>query len=63
MKSKKRSDLENKRLAQLEKYEKKESSIILTKSNPNSNYSRFTENFNIKNEYIKTRIFKNTEVN
>jgi hypothetical protein len=62
MKTYKQHQYEKKRQDQLDKMEKRENSIMMTKSNINSTFSRFTDNLNNKIEYVKSRIYHQTEV-
>lgn len=62
MKSLKQSQVENKRQQVLDRFEKKENSVLLTKSNINSTFSRITDSFNSRLEYAKSRIYQQTEV-
>ena len=62
MKSYKQNQFYNKRLNTLERLEKKENSVMLTKSNINSTFSRLSDNFNTRIEYAKSRIYQQTEV-
>lgn len=57
MKLFKESQYETKREKQKEKLEKRENSVLLTKSLTNQSFSRYTDNFNYKN-----RIYQHTEV-
>ena len=62
MKDYKMHQKEAKRLTQIEKYEKKELNILLSKSNINTSFSKFSENFNLKIDNIKNRIDHKSEV-
>lgn len=62
MKSYKESQIETKRQQVLDRLEKREGSVLLTKSNINSTFSRLTDNFNSRLEYAKSRIYQQTEV-
>lgn len=62
MKSYKQNNYENKRLETLERLEKKENSVLNTKSNINSTLSRITDNFNTRFQYAQSKIYQQTEV-
>ena len=62
MKSFKQNQYESRRLNTLGKLEKRENSVMLTKSNINSTFSRLTDSFNTRIEYAKSRMYQQTEV-
>jgi hypothetical protein len=62
MKSYKESQIETKRQHMIDRLDKRENSILLTKSNINSTFSRLTDNFNSRLEYAKSRNYQQTEV-
>jgi len=62
MKSYKESQIETKRQQMIDRLDKRENSILLTKSNINSTFSRLKDNFNSRLEYAKSRNYQQTEV-
>ncbi len=62
MKSYKESQIETKRQQVIGRLDKREGSVLLTKSNINTTFSRITASSNSRLEYAKSRIYHQTEV-
>lgn len=62
MKSYRMNKNENKRFNTLERLEKKDNNVLLSKTNVNSTLSKINDNNNTRLEYAKFRIYQRTEV-
>jgi hypothetical protein len=62
MKSYKQSNFESKRLETIERLEKKENSVLHTKSNTTSTMPRTTDDITSRYQYAQSRIYQQTEV-